>query len=108
MEHIDFTQYQDAGDLKKITQKPFMQMNYLIRRYHYPEAIYYFVLEPDKSKLAVQQGLQELETLKNLLCSNILAKNKRGRILAYHKFWRYQHERTNYFRNYTSDAAVFR
>ena len=30
MEHIDFTRYQDAGDLKKITQKPFMQMQYLM------------------------------------------------------------------------------
>ena len=28
MEHLDFKRYQDAGDLKKITQKPFMQMHY--------------------------------------------------------------------------------
>ena len=29
MEHIDFKRLQDAGDLKKITQKPFMTMEYL-------------------------------------------------------------------------------
>ena len=29
MEHIDFKRLQDAGDLKKITQKPFMSMDYI-------------------------------------------------------------------------------
>lgn len=29
MEHINFTRFQDAGDLKKITQKPFMSMEFI-------------------------------------------------------------------------------
>lgn len=67
MEHIDFTQYQDAGDLKKITQKPFMQMNYLMPPISLQRQYITFVAQTDKSKLAVQQGLQELETLKKSL-----------------------------------------
>ena len=67
MEHIDFTQYQDAGDLKKITQKPFMQMNYLMPPISLQRQYITFVAQTDKSKLAVQQGLQELENLKKSL-----------------------------------------
>ena len=67
MEHIDFTRYQDAGDLKKITQKPFMQIHYLIPPLPLQKQYITFVEQTDKSKLAVQQGLQELETLKKSL-----------------------------------------
>lgn len=51
MEHIDFTQYQDAGDLKKITQKPFMQMNYLMPPISLQRQYITFVAQTDKSKL---------------------------------------------------------
>ncbi len=51
MEHIDFKRLQDAGDLKKITQKPFMSMDYiqpsLEQQYIYKS----FVKQVDKSKV---------------------------------------------------------
>ena len=67
MEHIDFKRYQDAGDLKKITQKPFMQMHYLMPSMSLQKRYIAFVSEVDKSKLAVQQSLEKLETLKKSL-----------------------------------------
>lgn len=50
MEHIDFTRYQDAGDLKKITQKPFMQMLYLMPPIPLQKQYIDFVEQVDKSK----------------------------------------------------------
>ena len=50
MEHIDFTRYQDAGDLKKITQKPFMQMHYLMPPISFQKQYIAFVEQTDKSK----------------------------------------------------------
>lgn len=67
MEHIDFTRFQDAGDLKKITQKPFMQMEFIFP----PIAMQYqysmFVQSASKSKASVRQSLDQLETLKKSL-----------------------------------------
>ena len=51
MEHIDFKRYQDAGDLKKITQKPFMQMYYLMPPLSLQKQYIAFVEQTDKSKL---------------------------------------------------------
>ena len=67
MEQIDFTRYQDAGDLKKITQKPFMQMHYLMPPISFQKQYIAFVEQTDKSKLAVQKSLEELEILKKSL-----------------------------------------
>ena len=67
MEHIDFTRYQDAGDLKKITQKPFMQMQYLMPPMSLQRQYIAFVEQTDKSKLALQKSLDVLETLKKSL-----------------------------------------
>ena len=50
MEHIDFTRYQDAGDLKKITQKPFMQMHYLMPPLSLQMQYITFVEQVNKSK----------------------------------------------------------
>ena len=50
MEHIDFKRYQDAGDLKKITQKPFMQMYYLMPPLSLQKQYIAFVEQTDKSK----------------------------------------------------------
>ena len=58
MEHLDFKRYQDAGDLKKITQKPFMQMHYLLQKQYIA-----FVEQTDKSKVAVQKALDEAQLL---------------------------------------------
>ena len=63
MEHIDFTRYQDAGDLKKITQKPFMQMHYLMPPLPLQKQYIAFVKQADKSKVAVQKALDEAQLL---------------------------------------------
>ena len=63
MEHIDFTRYQDAGDLKKITQKPFMQMHYLMPPISSQREYIDFVAQVDKSKVAVQKALDETQML---------------------------------------------
>ena len=53
MAHVDFTKFQDAGDLKKITQKPFMQFEYLCPPLSLQNQFAAFVAEVDKSKLFV-------------------------------------------------------
>ncbi len=63
MEHIDFTRYQDAGDLKKITQKPFMQMKYIKPPISMQRAYNAFVSQVDKSKVVVQAALDKAQTL---------------------------------------------
>ena len=63
MEHLDFKQYQDAGDLKKITQKPFMQMHYLLPPISLQKQYIAFVEQTDKSKVAVQKALDEAQLL---------------------------------------------
>lgn len=63
MEHIDFTRYQDAGDLKKITQKPFMQKHYLMPPLPLQKQYIAFARLVDKSKVAVQKALDEAQTL---------------------------------------------
>lgn len=64
MEQIDFTKYQDAGDLKKITQKPFMKMVFIDPPRELQKQYAAFVVQTDKSKLAVQKSLRDLELLK--------------------------------------------
>ena len=63
MEHLDFKRYQDAGDLKKITQKPFMQMHYLLPPITLQKQYIAFVEQTDKSKVAVQKALDEAQLL---------------------------------------------
>ena len=50
MAHINFTRFQDAGDLKKITQKPFMQMTYIKPPKTLQEEYIEYVAQVDKSK----------------------------------------------------------
>ena len=50
MEQIDFTKYQDAGDLKKVTQKPFMDMDYIVPSKKLQQQFSDFVVSTDKSK----------------------------------------------------------
>lgn len=63
MEHIDFTRYQDAGDLKKITQKPFMQMHYPMPSMQAQMQYIDFSNQVDKTKVAVQKALDEAQLL---------------------------------------------
>ncbi len=63
MEHIDFTQFQDAGDLKKITQKPFMAMRFIKPPLSMQLDYAAFVAQVDKSKTVVQKALDEAQLL---------------------------------------------
>ena len=67
MEHIDFTRYQDAGDLKKITQKPFMQMEFIFPPLELQHRYSTFVVQVEKIRLTIQQGLDKLEMMKKAL-----------------------------------------
>lgn len=67
MEHINFTRFQDAGDLKKITQKPFMSMEYITPTLKQQQEYVVFVEQTEKSKLTIQQSLDKLEVLKKAL-----------------------------------------
>lgn len=49
MEQIDFTRDQDAGDLKKVTQKPFMEMEYILPEKSLQKEYIDFVHQVDKS-----------------------------------------------------------
>ena len=61
MEHIDFTRFQDPGDLKKITQKPFMQMEYIKPPLPLQKEYIAFVQHTNKLKFEMEQSLVELE-----------------------------------------------
>jgi len=63
MAHVDFTKFQDAGDLKKITQKPFMQFEYLCPPLSLQNQFSAFVAEVDKSKVEVQKALDQTQLL---------------------------------------------
>ena len=67
MEHIDFTRFQDAGDLKKITQKPFMQTKYICPPLSLQKIFVEFAGRTYTYGLTIQQSLDKLETLKSAL-----------------------------------------
>ena len=73
MKYIDFTRFQDAGDLKKVTQKPFMAMEFiqppLSKQLQYTD----FVKHTDKSKFAIRQSLEQLNLLKSSLMQKYFA-----------------------------------
>lgn len=53
MQHIDFSRFQDAGDLKKITQKPFMNFRYILPSMDLQQQFVDFKRQVDKSKFSV-------------------------------------------------------
>ena len=67
MEHIDFTRFQDAGDLKKITQKPFMSMEYICPTLSQQLKYVSFVEQTEETKTTISRSLDKLETLKKAL-----------------------------------------
>ncbi len=67
MEQIDFTRYQDAGDLKKITQKPFMKMRYIRPPKELQIKYISFVNEVSILKTVIKNSLDKLELLKKAL-----------------------------------------
>ena len=52
MEQIDFTKHQDAGDLKKVTQKPFVEMKYIMPSKELQSEYMDFAMQVNKSKVA--------------------------------------------------------
>lgn len=63
MQHVNFSRFQDAGDLKKITQKPFMTFKYILPSMDLQQKFVNFKIEVDKSKLAVQKSLEKTQQL---------------------------------------------
>lgn len=57
MNSINFTQFQDTGDLKKITQQPFMQFDYIIPPLELQNEYIEFVKLTDKSKFYVVEWI---------------------------------------------------
>ena len=67
MKHIDFRRFQDAGDLKKITQKPFMNMEYIRPTLQQQHCYVSFVEQIEGVKATIEHSLEKLETLKKAL-----------------------------------------
>ena len=67
MKHIDFRRFQDAGDLKKITQKPFMKMEYIRPTLQQQHCYVSFVEKIEGLKSTIGHSLEKLETLKKAL-----------------------------------------
>ena len=67
MEQIDFTRFQDAGDLKKITQKPFMKTSYICPPLDIQTGFVGFVEQTNEFRLTIQQSLGKMEILKKAL-----------------------------------------
>ena len=63
MEHIDFTRFQDAGDLKKITQKPFMQMHFIMPPVSMQQDYISYIAQIDKSRSVIQKSLNQTQLL---------------------------------------------
>ncbi|WP_164473034.1 restriction endonuclease subunit S [Clostridium sp. E02] len=63
MEQIDFTRYQDAGDLKKVTQKPFIEMSYIVPPIPLQNEYTSFINQVDKLKFEIQKSLDETQEL---------------------------------------------
>ncbi|NCE98343.1 restriction endonuclease subunit S [Emergencia sp. 1XD21-10] len=55
MQHIDFSRFQDAGDLKKITQKPFMNFRYILPSMALQQQFVDFKRQVDKSKVVLER-----------------------------------------------------
>lgn len=63
MEHIDFTRFQDAGDLKKITQKPFMQMRFIAPSIQQQKSFIAFVEQTNKSRLEMVKSSNMIQNV---------------------------------------------
>ena len=51
MQRVNFSRFQDAGDLKKITQKPFMSFQYILPSMELQQKFVDFKEQVDKSKV---------------------------------------------------------
>lgn len=67
MRYIDFTRFQDAGDLKKITQKPFMNMKYIMPVLSRQREYVAFVKQTDKSRLLFKCQLLQYHSIEHII-----------------------------------------
>ena len=67
MKRVDFSRYQDAGDLKKITQKPFMKFEYILPSMNLQMEFVNFMDGVNCEKERIQRSAALLETLKRSL-----------------------------------------
>ena len=67
MKVIDFSRFADFSGQPKITQKPLEKQKYILPPLSLQNEFADFVAQIDKSQLAIQKSLEELETLKKSL-----------------------------------------
>ncbi|HHK6662889.1 TPA: restriction endonuclease subunit S, partial [Streptococcus pneumoniae] len=67
MKVIDFSKFADFSGQPKITQKPLENQKYILPPLALQNEFADFVAQVDKSQLAIQKSLEELETLKKSL-----------------------------------------
>lgn len=67
MKVIDFSRFADFSGQPKITQKPLEKQKYILPPLSLQNEFADFVAQVDKSQLAIQKSLEELETLKKSL-----------------------------------------
>lgn len=67
MKRVDFSRYQDAGDLKKITQKPFMKFKYILPSMNLQMEFVNFMDSVNCEKERIQRNAALLATLKRSL-----------------------------------------
>ena len=67
MKVIDFSRFADFSGQPKITQKPLEKQKYIVPPLDLQNEFADFVAQVDKSRLAIQKSLDELETLKKSL-----------------------------------------
>ncbi|HES9851221.1 TPA: restriction endonuclease subunit S [Streptococcus pneumoniae] len=67
MKVIDFSKFADFSGQPKITQKPLENQKYILPPLALQNEFADFVVQIDKSQLAIQKSLEELETLKKSL-----------------------------------------
>ncbi|VNW39687.1 restriction modification system DNA specificity subunit [Streptococcus pneumoniae] len=67
MKVIDFSKFADFSGQPKITQKPLENQKFPLPPLALQNEFADFVVQVDKSQLAIQKSLEELETLKKSL-----------------------------------------
>ena len=67
MQYMKFNRFADYSGQPKITQKPLEMLNYIVPPINLQNQFAAFVEQTDKSKLAIKQSLEKLETLKKSL-----------------------------------------
>ena len=63
MQRVNFSRFQDAGDLKKITQKPFMSFQYILPSMELQQKFVDFKEQIDKSKAVIEKELKKTQLL---------------------------------------------